>query len=304
MDRPFTTRPSPDLGALLGCADPPYLIPGSGTLALDAAIMNLFEPGQRVAVARTGFFGTRLAEIARAQQLEVVDVPVETGAAVDPRARRGGADGADGLLSVHVETATGVRHPIEELARVAAEAGVAFVVDGIASVGGELLDVDGWGITAVATGTQKGLEAPPGLGIVALGPGRARRMPRGRGARRPGTWTCRRGTTTAGSGGAGTPPGDDADQPGAGPGVEPAPAPRGGAGRGGLPAGRPGQARAGGPAGDLGLEPVPDAGVEANLVVRRVGRGPQGDPGAPAGAGDHDLGRARSHGRARPSGSG
>lgn len=175
-----------DLGTLVGAADPPYLIPGSGSMALDAAVMNLFAPGQRVAVARTGFFGTRLAEIAAAQHLEVVDVPVETGAAVDPARAAEALDGVDGLLTVHVETATGVRHPVEELARVAADAGVAFVVDGIASVGGELLDVDGWGITALATSTQKGLEAPPGLGIVALGPeGRARMDARGE---RPPTW--------------------------------------------------------------------------------------------------------------------
>ncbi|MEX2457681.1 MAG: aminotransferase class V-fold PLP-dependent enzyme [Actinomycetota bacterium] len=176
-----------DLGTLLGCADPPYLIPGSGSMALDAAIMNLFEPGRRVAVARTGFFGTRLAEIAAAQRLEVVDVPVEVGAAVDPtRAAEALAGAVEGLLSVHVETATGVRHPIEELARVAADANVPFVVDGIASVGGELLEVDRSGITAVATATQKGLEAPPGLGIVALGPeGRTRLEAR---SDRPPTW--------------------------------------------------------------------------------------------------------------------
>lgn len=164
------------LGALMGCAELPYLMPGSGTLALDAAVMNLFEPGQRVVVCRTGFFGTRLAEIARAHQLEVVDVPVETGAAVDPGRVAEALGGADGLFTVHVETATGVRHPVEELAGVANDAGVVFLVDGIASVGGEALDIDRWGIQAVASGTQKGLEAPPGLGIVAFGPGGRERM--------------------------------------------------------------------------------------------------------------------------------
>jgi alanine-glyoxylate transaminase/serine-glyoxylate transaminase/serine-pyruvate transaminase len=165
-----------NLGTLLGAADPPYLMPGTGTMALDAAVMNLFEPGQRVVVCRTGFFGTRLAEIAAVHGLDVVDVPVETGAAVDPGRVAEAIAGADGLLSVQVETATGVRHPVEELATVANEAGAAFLVDGIASVGGEALDVDRWGISALATATQKGLESPPGLGIVALGPGGRERM--------------------------------------------------------------------------------------------------------------------------------
>ena len=68
------------MGALLGAADAPYVIPGSGTTCLDAAMMNLFEPGQRVVIANTGFFGGRLAEIARQQRLDVVEVDVEPGA--------------------------------------------------------------------------------------------------------------------------------------------------------------------------------------------------------------------------------
>jgi alanine-glyoxylate transaminase/serine-glyoxylate transaminase/serine-pyruvate transaminase len=54
------------LGRLLGAADPPYVMPGTGTACLDAAVMNLFETGEKVAVANTGFFGNRLVEIANA----------------------------------------------------------------------------------------------------------------------------------------------------------------------------------------------------------------------------------------------
>lgn len=174
------------MGRLLNAADPPYIIPGSGTTCLDATLLNLFEPGQRVVVAQTGFFGTRLTEVARAQRLEVVEVPVEVGAPVDPAAMRAAADGAAGVLLTHVETSTGVRHPIAEVADVAHDAGAVCVVDGIASVGGELCDVDGWGIDALVTSTQKGLETPPGLGIIALGEGGRARM-RAR-SERPLTW--------------------------------------------------------------------------------------------------------------------
>ena len=157
------------LGRLMGAADP-YLIPGTGTTCLDAAVLNLFEAGQRVVVADTGFFGTRLMEIARCHHLEVTEVPVEVGAPVDP-ARIAAAleeTGAEGVLTVHVETATGVRHPIDEIAEVARSAGAIYMVDGIASVGGELADVEGMGVDALVTGTQKGLETPPGLGVLAL----------------------------------------------------------------------------------------------------------------------------------------
>lgn len=156
------------LGRALGAAELPYLIPGTGTTCLDMAMFNLFEAGQKVVVTATGFFGTRLCEIARQHRLEVVEVPVEVGAPVDPARVADVVDGADGVLTVHVETATGVRHPVEDIARAAHDAGAVCMVDGIASVGGELLAVDAMEIDAVVTGTQKGLEAPPGLGIIAL----------------------------------------------------------------------------------------------------------------------------------------
>ena len=157
------------VGRLVGSAEAPYVIPGTGTTCLDAAVFNLFEPGQRVVVVNTGFFGKRLMEIARQHRLEVSEVPVEVGAPADPARVEEAASGADGVLLCHVDTATGVRHPIEEIAGVANRAGAACVVDGIASVGGDLVDVDRMGLAALVTGSQKGLEAPPGLGILALG---------------------------------------------------------------------------------------------------------------------------------------
>jgi alanine-glyoxylate transaminase/serine-glyoxylate transaminase/serine-pyruvate transaminase len=155
------------LGRLLDAREP-YLMPGSGSACLDAGVLNMFEAGQRVVVPNTGFFGLRLMEIAEAHKLEVIEVPVDVGAPIDPADVASAIDGADGVLTVHVETATGVRHPIEELARVAQRAGAACMVDGVASVGGELLQVEGMNLDAVATGSQKGLESPPGLGILAL----------------------------------------------------------------------------------------------------------------------------------------
>jgi len=174
------------LGKLLGAKDLPYVIPGTGTMCLDSALFNLFERGQRVVVANTGYFGDRLVTIARAHRLEVTELAIEPGAAIDPGQIAKVVAGHDGVLSVHVETATGVRHPIEEIAKVANEAGAVYLVDGIASVGGELLDVDGMGLGALVTGSQKGLEAPPGLGIIALGAeGRAKVEARGE---RPDSW--------------------------------------------------------------------------------------------------------------------
>lgn len=174
------------LGELLDAEDPPYLIPGTGTTCLDAGIANLFEKGQKVVVADTGFFGTRLMEIARAHHLEVAEVPVEVGAPIDPDAIEAAAKGPDGILTVHVDTATGVRHPIADIAAVAQRVGAVYMVDGIASVGGEIARVDSMQIDALVTGTQKGMEAPPGLGVLALS-ARGRERVEAR-SERPSTW--------------------------------------------------------------------------------------------------------------------
>jgi alanine-glyoxylate transaminase / serine-glyoxylate transaminase / serine-pyruvate transaminase len=160
------------VGRLLGCEHPPYLIPGSGTATLDAALLNLFEPGQTIVIPDTGFFGNRLLEIAQAQRLEAIRLEVGIGEPVDPTAVSEAVTrhGAVGVAVCHVDTSVATRNPIREIAEAARAAGALTVVDGIASVGGERCDVDAFGLGALVTATQKGLEAPPGLGILALGP--------------------------------------------------------------------------------------------------------------------------------------
>ncbi len=67
-----------DLGGILG-ARHTYLLPGSGSAGLDAALFNLFEPGQRVVVVDSGYFGSRLVAMARAHRLEVRVAPCVPG---------------------------------------------------------------------------------------------------------------------------------------------------------------------------------------------------------------------------------
>lgn len=171
------------LGRLLGAAVV-HLLPGSGTAALEAALVNLLRPGQRVVVPDTGYFGRRLAALAAAHRIAARLLPVPAGQPADPDWVARHLHQADGVLVVHVETSTGVRHPVAEIASAARAAGAVCVVDAIASAGGEHLDVGAMGIDAAVTASQKGLGAAPGLGIVALdeqGHARVR-------ASRPRTW--------------------------------------------------------------------------------------------------------------------
>ncbi len=148
------------------------LLASSGTGAMEAAIANLFSPGDRVVVVRGGKFGERWAEICDAFGVETVCVDVEWGCAVDPSevgAAFESAPDARALLVQASETSTGVYHPIRELADLVHESPERLmVVDGISGVGVHDLPMDAWGLDVVVSGSQKSWMLPPGLAFIAL----------------------------------------------------------------------------------------------------------------------------------------
>ena len=149
------------------------LLTCSGTGAMEAAVANLFSPGDRVVVVRGGKFGERWAEICAAFGVEAECVDVEWGRAVEPaevRAALGRVPNARGLLVTASETSTGVWHPVRELAALLREQrpDCLIVVDGISAVGVHDMPMDAWGLDAVVSGSQKSWLLPPGLAFVAL----------------------------------------------------------------------------------------------------------------------------------------
>jgi alanine-glyoxylate transaminase/serine-glyoxylate transaminase/serine-pyruvate transaminase len=103
---------------------------------------------------------------------EVVKVEAPWGQAVDPADVRAAlAGGRTKLVAiVHAETSTGVLQPLEEISAMTHEAGALFVVDCVTSLGGHPVRVDGWGVDACYSGTQKCLSIPPGLAPVSFSP--------------------------------------------------------------------------------------------------------------------------------------
>ncbi len=149
------------------------LLTCSGTGAMEAAVSNLFSPGERVVVVRGGKFGERWAEICAAFGVEAECVDVEWGRAVDPDAVRAAlarVPDARGLLLTASETSTGVWHPVREIAALAREQSpdCLIVVDGISAVGVHDMPMDAWGLDAVVSGSQKSWLLPPGLAFIAL----------------------------------------------------------------------------------------------------------------------------------------
>ncbi|MEO0602445.1 MAG: aminotransferase class V-fold PLP-dependent enzyme [Myxococcota bacterium] len=150
----------------------PFVIAGSGTLAMEMALTNLLDPGQTAVVVDMGIFGERMARIAEARGVTVTRVTSEVGQAVSLddveaalRARRPHA-----LFVTHVDTSTGVRSDVQALARLGRQHGAYVVVDSICATAAERLDQTAWGVDVVLTGSQKAVGAPPGLALLVASP--------------------------------------------------------------------------------------------------------------------------------------
>ena len=147
-------------------------VSGTGTSGLEAVVANLVQEGTRVLAVVTGYFGDRLAQVCARYGAYVRRLDVEWGRACDPQAVREALarERADIVCVVHAETSTGVRNPVEEVARVAHGAGALVLVDAVTSLGAHPLEVAAWGLDAVYSCTQKGVGAPSGLAPVAFTP--------------------------------------------------------------------------------------------------------------------------------------
>lgn len=146
--------------------------PGTGTSGMEAAVMNLLQPGDRAIIGICGYFGERIAQMAARTGAEVTRVTAPWGSPIAPEdVERALREGPARLVAiVHAETSTGVRQPVEPIARLAKEAGALLLLDCVTSLGGEPVDIDGWGVDAAYSGTQKCLSAPPGASPLTLSP--------------------------------------------------------------------------------------------------------------------------------------
>ncbi len=145
-------------------------LPGPGTAGMEAALMNLLEPGDLAAVAVNGQFGERMVQMAERAGAEVLRIDHDWGQPVDPDRVKAALRGrrAKLLAFVHAETSTGARSDAKALCAVAEAAGALSVVDCVTSLGGIEVDAVGWGADVIYSGTQKCLSAPPGLSPFAV----------------------------------------------------------------------------------------------------------------------------------------
>ncbi len=150
----------------------PFVVAGSGSLAMDMAAANLIEPDDRALVISTGYFGDRFAQLLERYGAEVTVLSSDVGDVV-------GLDKIEAELArsryklvtaTHVDTSTAVRVDPEPIARLATQHGALSVLDGVCSVAGEEIRQEEWGLDVVLTASQKAVGVPPGLALLVASP--------------------------------------------------------------------------------------------------------------------------------------
>ncbi len=155
-----------------------FVVAGSGTLAMEMAVVNTVAPSEKLLVISHGYFGDRFMLLGQAHGIQVESLQAEWGKPVDPEAVRAKlAEGGFKAVTVtHVDTSTGVVADLDALVPVVKASGALFILDGVCAAAAIEEDMSksygnpDYRIDAVLTGSQKAIGVPPGLAIVAFGP--------------------------------------------------------------------------------------------------------------------------------------
>ena len=145
----------------------PFVVAGSGTFAMEMAVSNVIEKGDRAVVIDTGYFSWRMKDILERHGAEVLSVSAAVGSVPElAEVEKALKQGAKVLTITHVDTSTGVLTPVKQYAALARRYDALVIVDGVCAVGGQEFRQTEWDIDICLTGSQKALAVPPGLAVV------------------------------------------------------------------------------------------------------------------------------------------
>ena len=147
-------------------------VSGTGSAGMEAAVVNLIEPGDSMVVCVNGVFGGRMVDVAERAGAKVTKVEQPWGEVFTPDDLKQALAKAKPKVVgiVMAETSTGAWQPIEEISKLVHDAGALLLVDAVTALGGVPVEVDKWHIDAIYSGTQKCLSCPPGLAPVSFSP--------------------------------------------------------------------------------------------------------------------------------------
>ena len=151
-----------------------FVLTGSGTAGMEAAISNTVNPGDGVLSLICGVFGERWAKIAEAFGADVHRLSVEPGQAIDLQAlektlKQDTGKKIKAVTITHNETSTGVINDLQRITGLVRDHGALSIVDAVTSFAAVRVPIDEWQIDILVTGSQKALMLPPGLGVVFFG---------------------------------------------------------------------------------------------------------------------------------------
>ena len=148
-------------------------VSGTGSAGMEAALVNLIEPGDQVIVGVNGVFGTRMADVVGRAGGTPITIDAPWGQIIDLQKVEDAltqAGTVKAVALVHAETSTGAHQPMADIGALCRRHGALLIVDAVTSLGGIPVQVDAWGIDACYSGTQKCLSCPPGLAPLTLSP--------------------------------------------------------------------------------------------------------------------------------------
>lgn len=149
------------------------LLTGSGTGSLEAMVVNMLSPGDKILAVSIGVFGDRFTDIARRFGADVIPLNVEWGKPADPDSIRHALRAEPKIKAVlvtHNETSTGVTNDMAAISKAVKEFDKLLLVDSISGIGSLKMPVDEWNCDVVAAGSQKGWMVPPGMAMVSVSP--------------------------------------------------------------------------------------------------------------------------------------
>lgn len=153
-----------------------FVISGSGTLAMEMALVNTVSSGEKLLVISQGYFGDRFIQLGKAFGIQVEVLQAEWGKRVSPEeVEKRLAEGEFKAVTItHADTSTGVAADLDVLVPVIKEHGALVILDGVCATAAMEEDMSktygapDYKIDVILTGSQKAIGVPPGLAIVAF----------------------------------------------------------------------------------------------------------------------------------------
>jgi alanine-glyoxylate transaminase/serine-glyoxylate transaminase/serine-pyruvate transaminase len=146
----------------------PFIVSGTGTLAMDMAAANLIEHEDRVLVISSGYFGKRFKDILDRYGAitTILEAPIGEAVCLETIEKELKTGEYKFLTITHVDTSTGILLDPKPIAQLAKKYNTLSILDGVCSVAGEELCQDEWELDVVLTASQKAIGVPPGLALL------------------------------------------------------------------------------------------------------------------------------------------